>query len=150
MKTYNVQVMTFENYNKMMCGDMDFTIQYEKINGENTEDAIENAKAIFKGYAILEQTVKTDEELAEIERKDEEERAKRRAEREKEEARKARAKERKIQRDLENGITPEKRRIMNNIKRKENLIKKIKEEIEEREKEVERLYKKIEEEKKKI
>ena len=123
MKNYKVQMMTKEEYNEYMSGAMFCGFDEEIISAETAEEAVAIAQAKYPNL-IINQYPKSLEEIAEQEAAYE---AKRKAEEEK----KVAAKARKIARDLANGITPEKRKAMDSLRRHELNVKDILNKIEE-------------------
>ena len=49
---YKVQIMTVENYNKMMCGETGYNMRTITIVALNEEDAVAQAELLYPDYYI--------------------------------------------------------------------------------------------------
>lgn len=136
---YKVQYMTKDAYIAYAGGAMIVPICDEIVTAETAEEAVATVRANHPEMVVNEYP----QTLAEIEAKEKRWAEERRAKAEKEAA----AKARKIARDLANGITPEKRKAINNLKRHEGEIRHLEAEIERLKEELE-IEKKIVERKK--
>lgn len=119
---YRVQWMNREQYADYMGGNLFYTFQTNYVMAESAEEA----KAIVK--INCPEAIVNDKVITKAEEEAQEARYVEQAK--KEEEKKAKAKARKIARDLANGITPEKRKALNNLRRHENEAERIAEEIE--------------------
>lgn len=119
--TYRVQMMTEEQYSVYMSGSYFYDIDLAFVDAETAEEAVQIAKALHPTMVINEHPRTVDELVAE----ERAQMAARRAEEEK----KAAAAARKVARDLANGITPEKRKAIDNLKRHEAKARRIEEQI---------------------
>lgn len=128
MKNYKVQMMTTAQYSEYMSGAMFYGFDEEIIPAETAEEAVAIAQAKYPEL-IINKYPKSLEEIAEQEAAYE-------AERKAREEKKAAAKARKVARDLEKGITPEKRKAMDSLRRHELNAKGILAQIEELKKEL--------------
>lgn len=119
---YKVQYMTEEAYRNYMGGTMFVPINEVIITAETAEEAVAVVKTNYPNMVVNEHP----RTLAEIEAEEKAWEAKCKEAEEK----KARAKARREERDRENGITPEKRKAMNSLKRHEAEVRRIEAEIE--------------------
>jgi colicin import membrane protein len=113
--TYRVEMMTKEEYGKMMRGEMWYRIDHANIEAETREEAIETAHRLNPDKVINEGYVKTLDEL-EAEKKLAEER--RTKEEEKEEAKKAKRLANEIAKAEAEGLTLEEYKAKKNHERK--------------------------------
>jgi len=137
--TYRVQYMTKAEYMDYMGGAMFCNINTIDVKAESAQEAVNAVKAMHPDMVVNENP----RTVAEIEAENKAWEEKFRAEEEK----KAAAKARREARDIANGITPEKRKAINNLKRHENNVKGLEYQIAELMKELE-IEKKIVERKK--
>lgn len=119
---YKVQYMTKDAYIAYAGGALIVPIQTEIVTAETAEEAVAAVQAKYPEMVVNEYP----QTLAEIEAKEKRWAEERRIKAEKEAA----AKARKVARDLANGITPEKRKAINNLKRHEGAIRHLEAEIE--------------------
>lgn len=84
--TYRLEMMTKEEYNKMMRGDIWYHVNYATIEAETVAEAIEMAHRMNPEMIINEGFVKTLEELEAAKKLVEESRAKEKAKKEAEKA----------------------------------------------------------------
>lgn len=131
MLTYKITMMTKADYANYMMGGNNYCTKEAVIGAENVEKARELAKVDFPNMEILKITNKEEEELVKKVRElNHENWVKKEAERK---AKQEEAKKRKIERDLENGITPSMRRAMTNARKYEREIEELKELLAEKE-----------------
>lgn len=119
--TYRVQMMTEENYNEMMRGNLWYHVEYIDIHAETAEEAIEMAQRMEPDMVINKNYVKTLEELeaekALAEKRIADDRAK-------EEAKKAKRLANEIAKAEAAGMTLEEYRAKKNHERKVKAAKK--------------------------
>lgn len=120
---YRVQWMNYEQYMNYMSGAIFYNFETTYVEAEDEEEA--KAIVLFTNkdcYHINSRVItRAQEEAEEAEQK---------AKQEEEEAKKAAAKARKVARDLANGITPEKRKAITNLRRHEGNATRLEREIE--------------------
>lgn len=126
-KTYRVQWMNEEQYSEYMSGAIFYNYQEEFVEAETEEEAVVIVKEKYPTCVEVNRNVLTTEEL-------EAQEAARKEARKAEEEKKAAAKARKLARDAAAGITPEKRKAMDNLKRHEYTLAGYKRQMEELEK----------------
>lgn len=119
---YKVQYMTKEAYINYMGGAMFVPINEVIITAETAEEAVAIVKINYPNMVVNEHP----RTIAEIEAEEKAWEEKRKEAEEK----KTRAKARREERDRENGITPEKRKALNSLKRHEAEARRIEAEIE--------------------
>lgn len=127
--TYRVQYMSKKDYADYMSGAMFCNINTIDVKAESAQEAIYAVKAMHPTMVVNENP----RTVAEIEAENKAWEEKCRIEEEK----KAAAKARREARDLANGITPEKRKAINNLKRHEANVKGLEYQIAELMKELE-------------
>ena len=128
-KNYRIQWMNKAQYNRFMGGELFYNFQTEYITAKNEEEAKatvqKNNPTCFyiNPYIITREQEEAEKVAHENARKVEEEK-------------KAAAKARKEARDMAKGITPEKRKAINNLKKHEGNARYLERQIEELKKEL--------------
>lgn len=143
MKTYyRVQMMTEENYNEMMRGNLWYHVDHIDVLAESTEEAIEMAQKMEPDMRINKHWVKT---LAELEEEKKLAEERRETDRAKEEARKEKRLANEMAKAEAEGLTLAEYRAKRNHERKirtaEREVEDLKEKLAEAEKRLEELKK---------
>ena len=119
MMTYNVKYMTKENYNRMIGGYIDYTVETETINANSAVEAMEMVQAKYPDYVVGTNPETILDEIIKI--------AQRKAAEEKEAKAKARKAENEAKKAAEMGMTVAEYKTYKN---RQATIRKYKKEIE--------------------